>query len=182
MDMTGEQRIAASREIVWAALNDPEVLKQCIPGCKSLEKSSDTEMKATATIAVGPVKANFAGTVLLSEIDAPNSYVIRGEGSGGVAGFAKGQAHVTLSDVDDGTLLAYTVKADVGGKLAQLGSRLIDSTARKLAGEFFAAFGNAVAPPEPAATPEAAEIEATAKKKGWFRKWLGQSPKDDAGA
>lgn len=170
MDMTGEQRIAASREIVWAALNDPEVLKQCIPGCQSLEKVGDNEMKATATIAVGPVKAKFAGAVLLSDIDPPNSYVIRGEGSGGVAGFAKGQAHVTLSDVEGGTLLAYTVKADVGGKLAQLGSRLIDATARKMAGEFFTAFGDAVAPP---GEGDAADAPASAEtgKKGWFRRW-----------
>jgi uncharacterized protein len=170
MDMTGEQRIAAPRATVWAALNDAEVLKTCIPGCTDLEKTSDTDMKAAATLAIGPVKAKFSGNVTLSEIDAPNSYVITGQGSGGVAGFAKGSAKVVLAD--DGpehTLLTYTVKADVGGKIAQLGGRLIDQTAKKLAGEFFAKFGALVGPEEAGADAEQVE-----KKKGFFKRLLGK--------
>jgi carbon monoxide dehydrogenase subunit G len=146
MQMSDSQRIPASKEKVWAALNDPAVLKQCIPGCQSLEMSSPTEMTATVVIKIGPVKATFGGKVTLSDLDPPNSYRITGEGAGGVAGFAKGGATVKLtSESPDVTLLQYDVDAQIGGKLAQLGGRLIDSTAKKLAGEFFAAFGNAVA-------------------------------------
>ncbi|KZK85988.1 Carbon monoxide dehydrogenase subunit G (CoxG) [Pseudovibrio sp. Ad13] len=137
MEMSGEQQIPASQEKVWEALNDPELLKKCIPGCDSLEKTSDTEMSATVTAKVGPVKAKFKGEVTLSDLNPPNSYKISGEGKGGVAGFAKGSADVTLSESGDGTLLSYEVNAKVGGKLAQLGNRLIDSTARKMAEEFF---------------------------------------------
>jgi hypothetical protein len=170
MDMTGEQRIAAPRQDVWEALNDPEVLKACIPGCQTLEKVSDTEMKATVTLAVGPVKASFNGNVTLSEIDAPTSYVISGQGSGGVAGFAKGQARVNLADDGDATLMTYVVKADVGGKLAQLGGRLIDATAKKLAGEFFQKFGEIVGP-----QPEAGASAAEEKPKGgWWKRWIGK--------
>src|SRR5262245_9988278 len=124
MDMTGEERIEASRETVWVALNDPEVLRQCIPGCESLEKLSDTEMTAKVKLKVGPVSASFSGKVVLSDIDAPNGYKIAGEGSGGVAGYAKGSALVRLVVDGTGTILKYEVKADVGGKLAQLGGRL----------------------------------------------------------
>jgi uncharacterized protein len=146
MQMSDSQRIGASKEKVWAALNDPAVLKQCIPGCQSLEMSSPTEMTATVVIKVGPVKATFGGKVTLSDLDPPNSYRITGEGAGGVAGFAKGGATVKLtSESPDVTVLQYDVDAQIGGKLAQLGGRLIDSTAKKLAGEFFSAFGNAVA-------------------------------------
>src|SRR5215470_17653513 len=146
MQMSDSQRIPASKEKVWAALNDPAVLKQCIPGCQSLEMSSPTEMTATVVIKIGPVKATFGGKVTLSDLDPPNSYRITGEGAGGVAGFAKGGATVKLTEEGpDVTVLQYDVDAQIGGKLAQLGGRLIDSTARKLAGEFFAAFGNAVA-------------------------------------
>ena len=146
MQMSDSQRIAASKEKVWAALNDPAVLKQCIPGCQSLEMSSPTEMTATVVIRIGPVKATFGGKVTLSDLDPPNSYRITGEGTGGVAGFAKGGATVKLtSESPDVTVLQYDVDAQIGGKLAQLGGRLIDSTAKKLAGEFFSAFGNAVA-------------------------------------
>ncbi|MGQ9367427.1 SRPBCC family protein [Azospirillum sp. ST 5-10] len=143
MDMTGEERIAAPRAAVYAALNDPEILRQCIPGCQSLEKTSDTAMTATVQLAVGPVKATFKGAVTLSDLDPPHGYTIRGEGKGGPAGHAKGGATVTLEEAEGGavTVLRYAVKADVGGKLAQLGGRLIDSTARKLAGEFFTRFG-----------------------------------------
>ena len=143
MKMTGEERIPASRDAVWAALNDPDVLKECIPGCQSLEKTSDNELKAKVGLKMGPVKATFDGEVTLENIDAPTSYTIRGEGKGGVAGHAKGGADVKLADVpaEDGagtvTLLTYDVDASVGGKIAQLGSRLIDSTAKKLAGQFF---------------------------------------------
>lgn len=148
MEMTGSERIAAPRERVYAALNDPEVLRASIPGCESLEKTSDSEMTATVTTKVGPVKAKFHGAATLSDFDPPNGYSIRGEGKGGAAGFAKGGAKVRLEeDGPDGaaTVLHYEVKADVGGKLAQLGSRLIDGTARKLAGEFFTRFGQQVA-------------------------------------
>jgi uncharacterized protein len=146
MQMSDSQRIPASKEKVWAALNDPAVLKQCIPGCQSLEMSSPTEITATVVIKIGPVKATFSGKVTLSDLDPPNSYRITGEGTGGVAGFAKGGATVKLtSESPDVTVLQYDVDAQIGGKLAQLGGRLINSTAKKLAGEFFAAFGNAVA-------------------------------------
>ena len=140
MEMTGERRITAPRDKVWQALNDPDVLARSIPGCESLEKVSDTEFRAVATVRAGPVKAKFKGTVTLSDIEPPESYTITGEGSGGVAGFARGSADVHLSEAGDETVLTYRVKANVGGKLAQIGSRLIDSTARKMADQFFAAF------------------------------------------
>src|SRR2546430_3515526 len=145
MQMSESQRIPASKEKVWAALNDPEVLKKCNPVCQSLKMSTPTDMTATVIIKVGPVKATFGGKVKLSDLDPPNSYRISGEGSGGVAGFAKGGAAVRLeSESRDVTMLHYDVDAQIGGKLAQLGQRLIDSTAKKLAGEFFACFGEAV--------------------------------------
>src|SRR5579863_4816583 len=133
MDMTGEYHLAAPRDKVWAALNDTEVLKQSIPGCTEIQKLSDTEMTAKVTMKVGPVSAHFGGKVTLSDIDPPNGYKISGEGSGGAAGFAKGGANVHLSDEGQGTRLTYKVDAHVGGKLAQIGSRLIDATARKMA-------------------------------------------------
>jgi len=145
MKMSGTERIAAPKDAVWKALNDPSVLQQCIPGCDKLEKTSDNEMTATVTLKVGPVKASFNGKVILSEIDAPNGYRISGEGAGGVAGFAKGGAQVRLEEeAQDITILHYEVDAQVGGKIAQLGGRLIDSTAKKLAGEFFTKFGSVV--------------------------------------
>ncbi|MEP3047863.1 MAG: carbon monoxide dehydrogenase subunit G [Roseibium sp.] len=140
MDMNGSHRIPAKRDAVWAALNDPEVLKVCIPGCDSLEMTSDTEMTAAVTSKIGPVKAKFKGAVTLSDINPPESYTISGEGKGGVAGFAKGSAKVSLAEEGDETVLTYEAKAQVGGKLAQLGSRLIDSTAKKMAEEFFTNF------------------------------------------
>jgi uncharacterized protein len=148
MDMTGTQRIEAPREAVWAALNDPYVLKRCIPGCESIEKISDTEMNAKVTLKIGPVKASFTGKVTLSDLDPPNGYQINGEGAGGGAGFAKGGATVRLQKDGSATILDYDVKAQIGGKLAQLGGRLIDSTAKKLAGEFFEKFAEVVAPSE----------------------------------
>src|SRR3989440_1835510 len=129
MTMTGEVQLAAPREAVWAKLNDPEVLKACIPGCESLEMISDHEFQAVAVNKVGPVKARFKGKVRLTDLDPPNGYKISGEGDGGVAGFAKGGASVTLSDKDGGTLLSYNVEAQIGGKLAQLGQRLVNGAA-----------------------------------------------------
>ena len=151
MEMTGEQLIPAPREKVWQALNDPEVLQASIPGCESLTKTSDTSFEAKVRAKVGPVSAAFTGAVTLSNIDPPNSYTISGEGKGGVAGFAKGGADVRLEDAEGGqTRLRYDVKAQVGGKLAQIGSRLIEGTAKKLAGEFFETFAQQVAGPVPA--------------------------------
>ncbi|KNY18729.1 carbon monoxide dehydrogenase [Shinella sp. SUS2] len=141
MDMSGEERIAAPREAVWAALNDPDVLKACIPGCQSLTMKSPNELEATVKIKIGPVSASFSGEVTLSNLNPPESYTISGEGKGGIAGFAKGGADVRLTEDGDGTILAYDVKAQIGGKLAQLGSRLIDSTSKKLATQFFADLG-----------------------------------------
>jgi len=168
MQMSESQRIPASKEKVWAALNDPELLKKCIPGCQSLEMSSPTEMTATVIFKVGPVKATFGGKVKLSDLDPPNSYRISGEGSGGVAGFAKGGAAVRLeSESPDVTMLHYDVDAQIGGKLAQLGQRLIDSTAKKLASEFFACFGEAVG------GVAEAPAEAEAAPKGWWGRLTG---------
>ena len=177
MDMTGTQHIEAPRDVVWTALNDVEVLRQSIPGCESVEKISDTEMNAKVVLKVGPVKATFTGKVKLSDLDPPNGYTITGEGSGGAAGFAKGSATVRLVENSGTTDLNYEVKAQIGGKLAQLGSRLIDSTAKKLAGEFFVKFGEAVAPPAPAETAVAEAAtpgKPPEKKKGWFRSMIGR--------
>lgn len=158
MDMKGEYDIPAPREAVWAALNDPEILKACITGCESLERSGENGFEATVKAKVGPVSATFKGAVQLSDIDPPNGYRISGEGKGGAAGFAKGGATVKLADLPEGgTKLSYEVDAQVGGKLAQIGSRLIDSTAKKMAGEFFSKFaekvGNASAAEAPAPGP-----------------------------
>ena len=166
MDMNGSQRIEASREVVYAALNDPEVLKQCVPGCESIEKVSDTEMTAKVVLKIGPVKASFGGTIHLADLDPPNGYSISGEGSGGIAGHAKGGAKVRLEADGEATILHYNVEAQVGGKIAQLGSRLIDATAKKLAGDFFAKFGEIVGPQAPAA-------DGAPAKKGWLGKILG---------
>ena len=146
MDMSGERRIPAPRRKVWEALNDPEVLKACIPGCESLEKIGEHDLKATAALKIGPITAKFAGKVTLSDIDPPNGYTITGEGQGGVAGFAKGGAHVKLADDGDATLLTYDVKAQVGGKIAQLGARLIDATAKQMSDQFFDRFTAALTP------------------------------------
>ena len=141
MVIEGEERITAPVETVWRALNDPEILKACIPGCETLEKTSDTELEAAVTLKVGPIKAKFKGFVELSNLNPPHSYTISGEGKGGIAGFAKGSADVSLrEDGPDATILSYTAKADVGGKMAQLGGRLIESTSKKLASQFFADF------------------------------------------
>jgi len=153
MEMHGERRIPAPREAVWARLNDPETLKECIPGCQSVERVSDTEFTAKVTAKVGPVRANFAGKVTMSDLDPPAGYTITGEGTGGVAGFAKGSAHVTLEADGADTVLRYGVEAQVGGKLAQIGSRLIDGTARKMADDFFTRFVTAVSPVPPPESP-----------------------------
>ncbi len=176
MQMTDSQRIPAPRDKVWAALNDPAMLQACIPGCESLELSAPNEMTAKVTLKVGPVKASFGGKVTLSEIDAPNGYRITGEGSGGVAGFAKGGAVIRLeSDGADATILHYTADAQIGGKLAQLGSRLIDSTAQKLAGDFFASFAAALAPAAPASAVEDTASVEDGEKKGWFKNLFGKA-------
>ena len=154
MDMTGEYRITAPRQKVWDALNDPEILKQCIAGCQELEKTSDTEFSARVHTRVGPVSAKFTGKVELSDIDPPNGYRISGEGQGGVAGFAKGGAVVKLAEDGAETVLTYEANATVGGKLAQIGSRLIDSTARKMADDFFRKFAEAVGEPAEEAAEE----------------------------
>ncbi len=167
MDMNGSQRIEASREKVYAALNDTEILKQCVPGCETIEKTSPTDMTAKVTLKIGPVKASFSGKITLSDLDPPKGYTISGEGSGGVAGYAKGGAKVTLeADGPDATILHYTVDAQIGGKLAQLGSRLIDATAKKLAGDFFAKFGEILG-------PQIEAVEGEPKKKGWLGKIIG---------
>ncbi len=145
MKMSGEEMIAAPRAAVWKALNDTNVLKSCIPGCDSIIRHSATKLEAKVTIKLGPVKAGFTGVVNLSDMDPPNGYRISGEGKGGLAGFASGGADVKLEDVSGGTLLKYDVDAQVGGKLAMLGSRLIDSTAQSLATQFFTKFAAAAA-------------------------------------
>jgi uncharacterized protein len=144
MSMTGEVQLPASRDVVWAKLNDPDVLKTCIPGCEELNKTSDTEFQAVATTKIGPVKARFKGRVQLSDLNPPNGYKISGEGDGGVAGFAKGGATVALTEKDGGTLLTYNVEAQIGGKLAQLGQRLVNGAAKKLADDFFQKFATSV--------------------------------------
>ena len=144
MTMTGEIQLAASREVVWAKLNDPAVLKLCIPGCEELERIDDQGFRAVAKMRVGPISARFKGRVTLTDLDAPRSYNIVGEGEGGVAGFAKGGAKVKLLERDSGTLLTYQVDAQIGGKLAQLGQRLVNGTAKKLADEFFTNFARAL--------------------------------------
>ncbi len=148
MEMHGELRIPAPRQEVWEKLNDPETLKTCIPGCESVDRVSDTEFTAKVVARVGPVKASFSGKVTLTDIDPPAGYTISGEGSGGVAGFAKGSAKVALDDVGSETVLRYGVQAQVGGKLAQIGSRLIDATSRKMADEFFSRFVGVMSPAE----------------------------------
>lgn len=168
MDMTGERRIPAPRSVVWDALNNTDVLKASIPGCESLEKLEDDQMKATASVKVGPISARFSGKVQLTDIDAPNGYRISGEGQGGVAGFAKGGANVALSDDGADTLLKYQVNAQVGGKLAQLGGRLIDATAKQMADAFFDRFSKQVQAMAPAQvapdTPAPALSEAGASR------------------
>lgn len=171
MDMSGEKRINAPRTVVWAALNDADALKAAIPGCESVEKKSDTEFAAKVALAIGPVKAKFAGEVTLTDLDPPNGYKLTGQGSGGVAGFGKGEAKVSLRDDGGATIISYEVHASVGGKLAQVGQRLIDSTAKKLADQFFEKFTahvesahvESAGGPAPAAAPALAAAQPAAQ-------------------
>jgi uncharacterized protein len=164
MEMTGEQLIPVPQDKVWRGLNDPEVLKACIAGCESIEKVSDSEYKVTIVAAVGPVKAKFAGKLVLSDLNPPNSYSLSFEGSGGAAGFGKGGAQVSLKSEGAATRLSYSAKASVGGKLAQVGSRLIDGVARKMADDFFAAFNGKLAGSAPAKSGEAAAPPGAKRK------------------
>ena len=177
MKMNGEEIIPAPIEVVWAALNDTEILKQCIPGCESITRTSATEMSARVVVKMGPVKAGFNGSVVLKDLKPPHSYRIEGKGEGGLAGFATGGASVNLEAVPEGTKMTYDVDAQVGGKMAMLGSRLIDSTARSLAGQFFDKFaelaGNmkAAVPAKKATAKKApAKKKAAAKKKAPAKK------------
>lgn len=179
MQMTGEQHVAAPRARVWEALNDPVVLAACIPGCQSLERDGDDRFAAVAEVKIGPIGARFKGAVTLSEIDAPNSYVLSGQGSGGIAGNAKGRAHVRLADDGAGTRVSWTVDAEVGGRMAQLGGPIIDATARQLAGQFFRKFGEVVTDGLPtaagaagAAAPASAPALALAPSGGLPWGWL----------
>ena len=167
MELTDEIRIGAPRDTVYAALNDPEILKECIPGCQELIKHSDTDLEAKVQLKIGPVKATFGGKVTLDTANAPSGFSLTGEGSGGPAGYAKGGADVELLEEGNETVLRYQAKADIGGKIAQLGSRLIDSTAKRLAGQFFAKFSEQVsamqsapAEPAPAAVEQASAADA----------------------
>ncbi len=164
MKMSGEEIIAAPIEAVWAALNDPDILKQCISGCESITKTSDTAMTARVVIKLGPVKAGFNGNVQLKDLNPPHSYRIEGKGEGGIAGHASGGASVNLESVPEGTRMTYDVDAQVGGKMAMLGSRLIDSTASSLAGQFFEKFAKLAAAAAPAVKPKKAVAKKAVKK------------------
>ncbi len=180
MDMSGERRLPAPRQTVWDALNDPAILKVAIPGCEKLDSSSPTEMAATAAVRIGPIAARFNGKVHLSDMDPPNGYKISGEGQGGVAGFAKGGATVQLKDAEDGgTVLSYQVQAQVGGKIAQLGARLIDSTAKQMADAFFDNFAKelaqTMAPTQETAPPSRAPAPTPSVN------WLAMVPREPMG-
>jgi carbon monoxide dehydrogenase subunit G len=173
MEMSGEQRIPLPQQRVWEALNDPEVLKACIPGCESIDRVSENEYKVAMTAAIGPVKAKFSGKLVLADMNPPNSYSLAFEGSGGAAGFGKGSAQVSLIPEAGGTLLSYKATASVGGKLAQIGSRLIDGVARKMADDFFIRFNKTVAPGAESKAPQSAEsiaapIAHRASVPGWL--------------
>ena len=176
MEMNGDQLIPIAQADVWRGLNDPEVLKSCIAGCEAVEKTAENEYRIALTASVGPVKAKFSGKLSLLDLDPPNSYSIAFEGSGGAAGFAKGGAAVKLEADGEATILHYTVNAQIGGKLAQLGGRLIDATAKKLAGEFFTKFGSIVGAPPEADASATADAQA---KGGWWKSWRGKK-KDGA--
>ena len=170
MEMRGERQIEASRETVWAALTNAEVLKECVPGAQELTGTPDEGFEATVVQKVGPVKATFRGVVTFSEMVAPEKLTLSGEGKGGAAGFAKGNAAVTLTETEGGTLLGYAVEAKVGGKLAQLGSRIVDGFAKKMADQFFARLEEAIEGPKE--QDEAPEASKKAKKKGWFKRLI----------
>lgn len=174
MELQDARQIAAPPDVVWAAILDPEILRECIPGCESMTGSPEEGFEAVVVQKVGPVKARFTGVVQLSDIVPGQSVTISGEGKGGPAGFAKGGARVTLAAQDGGTQLSYQVDAAVGGKLAQLGSRLIDGFAKKLADDFFERFQQAVeGPTDPEGEGEGAEADGEAPKKGWFKRIIG---------
>lgn len=187
MEMNQSQRLPVPQQVAWEALNDTEVLKQCIPGCESIEPDGDNAYLLAMTAAVGPVKARFKGRMALEDIQAPDSYTIRFDGQGGAAGFGKGTARVRLEPDGDETVLSYTVDAHVGGKLAQIGSRLVDAAARKMADTFFARFTEAVTPgndstedtPAAEGAPAAAAVdneqtEEPKRKRSW-RAWISKS-------
>jgi carbon monoxide dehydrogenase subunit G len=182
MDLSGQYEIPASAREVWEALNDPQILTACVPGCDSLEKTGPTEFVATATLKIGPMKATFRGKLELSELDPPRRCVVRGEGKGGAAGFAKGEAEVLLDEKNGVTTLTYTAKATIGGKLAQIGQRLIDGAARSLADDFFGRFARVLTQgktqSEMAALGEAVMAEATRgelplRKRRFTKIWIG---------
>ncbi len=174
MQMSDTRVIKAPREVVWAAILNPEVLKACVPGCTELTGTPEDGFEATVVQKVGPVKATFKGTVSLSNLNEPESLTLSGEGKGGAAGFAKGGADVRFAEVEDGTELSYEVDAKVGGKLAQLGSRIIDGFAKKMADQFFTNLQDAVeGPSDPDEAPEAeGEAAEEGKKKGWFKRMV----------
>ena len=175
MEMTGERRIAAPRQRVWEALNDPAVLQAAIPGCESVERTADDQFQARVSLKLGPMSARFGGKVALSNINPPVSYTISGEGQGGAMGFAKGGADVALEEIGpEETTLRYNVKAQVGGKMAQLGARLIDSTAKSMADQFFDRFAAQLAPPAPVEVPVEAAVAAPAIAKPGFLDWAGR--------
>jgi carbon monoxide dehydrogenase subunit G len=166
MQMTGSRTVPASVEATWAALNDPEALKACIPGCESIERTSDTEFRVAMTARVGPVSAKFSGRIVLADLVPPTSYRLSFEGQGGAAGFARGEARVELASEQDGTRIDYTANAQVGGKLAQIGSRLVDAAAAKVADDFFARFVERLGGGVTAAVPVA---ESAAMRTLWWR-------------
>ncbi len=172
MQLSDVKTIKASPETVWAAILNPEVLKLCVPGCESMTGSVEDGFEATVKQKIGPVSASFSGVVKLSNIDPGRGVTITGEGKGGAAGFAKGGAKVRLTPVEGGTELAYEVDASVGGKIAQLGSRLIDGFAKKMADEFFTRFQDALEGPEEGESDEETNTE-DAPKKGWFKRMIG---------
>ncbi|MCT4555368.1 MAG: carbon monoxide dehydrogenase subunit G [Pelagimonas sp.] len=172
MEMNDSRQINAPQDVVWGAILNPEVLKECVPGCTEMAGSAEDGFEATVVQKVGPVKATFKGKVTLSGMDAPNTVTLSGEGKGGAAGFAKGGATVTLAPGEDGgTLLTYAVEAKVGGKLAQLGSRIIDGFAKKMADQFFQNFQDAVEGPSDEADAEDGQ-GGEQKKKGWFKRMV----------
>jgi len=183
MEFHATHDIAADRETVWAALLSEDVLRECVPGCKELSGSPEDGFDAVAVQKVGPVKATFKGHVSLTDLVEPQSLTLSGEGKGGAAGFAKGNAHVTLEEIEEGTRLGYRVEVEVGGKLAQLGSRIIHGVAHKLSDQFFTCFKEVVEgpPPEDAAPDEAAEAapaQGDGKKKGWFGRFTGRKAEE----
>jgi len=169
MELKGQRHLASDRPATWRALNDPEILRACIPGCETIERTGDNEFRVAVAAALGPVKARFQGKITIEDIVEPASYTLRFEGQGGAAGFAKGAAHVTLGEEGTGTLLGYTVDAQVGGRLAQVGNRLIDSAALKLADDFFAAFEKQVGGAAPATETEAAaKAPPSTRSRAWI--------------